>query len=228
MNLLKLKSLDFKVIGFIIFILFLIFSFTVARDFYTNIDLKITIFFQSFIPDFLITPFSFFSIIGSAEITGISLLVVLFIFRVRIEKAILIVMLFVLTGIIELFLKASVHHLAPPEEFLKTSLHLAFPTGGVASGFYAYPSGHSARFIFVSIILIFGILFISKLNDFQKKFFIFIILFLDLIMLVSRVYLGEHWMSDVAGGLLLGASLAFISSAFLIKGKWGRETARWP
>jgi undecaprenyl-diphosphatase len=35
------------------------------------------------------------------------------------------------------------------------------------------------------------------------------------LMFYSRVYLGEHWLSDVIGGLFLGSSFAFMTLAYL-------------
>lgn len=204
-----------KTWGILLFLAFLILSKFVLFGFTSGIDLQTTVYLQNFLPSFVITPFSLFSIIGSAEIASVFMLTIWFL--IPSLRKIHVLILYGLVTLIEIAGKTIIHQNPPPIEFLRTNLHLGFPSGSVSGHLFSYPSGHSARAAFISGILIIAILISKKLTEQQKKLFIALILIFDAVMFVSRVYLGEHWTTDVVGGALLGFSIALISSAVIIK-----------
>lgn len=75
---------------------------------------------------------------------------------------------------------------------------------------FPYPSGHVARTVFFALLIL-GVM--GKYRWFKTKRWIVAILFicLTVVVSISRIYLFRHWLTDVLGGLLLGAGFGWIA-----------------
>lgn len=69
---------------------------------------------------------------------------------------------------------------------------------------YSFPSGHAMISVFFYFTLI---ILINRSNIRHKKAFITVLLLIILLIGISRVYLGVHYISDVVGGYLIALSI---------------------
>lgn len=101
---------------------------------------------------------------------------------------------FLVTGLLEYALKQVLPVPPVPQDFVRIG---DFVPLVVVDHSYPYPSGHALR----STILL-GTVYLLSSNSILRAGIALALLGI----LASRVYLGVHWPSDVAGGALLGAT----------------------
>ncbi len=110
------------------------------------------------------------------------------------------------TVLVELGLKLTTGHASPSPELSRSSIQLV-PTLETPSSF---PSGHAARLTFLSAFA--ALLASRRVVKLAAAAFV-------ALTLVARVYIGDHWPTDVIGGAALGLAFALPAAA------WVRQSA---
>lgn len=190
---------------------FYVFSRLVKRGYLTQFDFDMTVRLQDNLPvrlDPYWEDIAFFVSPISSIVAVIILIIVAFIihkrFITRISSA-MIGISFALLVAAEVYGKTIVTQNAPPFFLLKNpTAH--FPTYHVFD-VNSYPSGHAGRSMFLAIIL--GYFVYTRVKkQYVRIATIGLLVSLVLAVAVGKVYLGQHWTSDIIGGWIVGVAFA--------------------
>lgn len=192
---------------------FLLFTYIVKKDILRQFDFDYAVKIQDRIPEAFYGLLATVSATAQAELLFILLFILSILLFVRKKFFSFFVLLFFILGhFIELSGKLFLEQPRPPFMFYKHEVLQVFPQWYSIPG-SSYPSGHAFRSVFVFIVL--GYLALKAKNPLLRVFIVSFLGSWAALVILSKVWLGEHWPSDVLGGALLGAVFGFFSLLFL-------------
>ena len=176
------------------FIFFILLTYNITSERFVFWDLEIIQILQSY--TFLTVPSVVVSSFGQLSVNILFfLLLVGFLFRRGYRREVAFVPAILFTPVINVLLKELVARPRPESTLLNVSDSLSR---------YSYPSGHVMYFVVFFGFVAFLAVSLPRLEPKWRLLWLSVSLPLVLLVGLSRVYLGEHWPSDVVGAYLFG------------------------
>ena len=176
----------------IVFILFAIDTYLVAQNEVLPFDLPIARFIQGINWGPLVYPMSWINAsAGYGQVLiGAVAIVAMFVFERRAGWLILI-------GSISSLLDNIVKLLVSRDRPTVDLVHILTPASG-----FSYPSGHAVFFTWMSFMIAFALA--PRVNPVFRPILWIVAAVVIVLTCIARVWVGDHWPSDVLGGVLLG------------------------
>ena len=182
-----------KIIRLISFIIFIILGILVKNNLSSGLDLLVYNYIISFKSDILTNIFMVITYMGSTPfIMVLNIIVLMLILKIKKDYLYLLPINSLLSIIFNNIFKIIFKRIRP-------SILVLLPESG-----YSYPSGHT-----MISVLFYGtlIILVSSSNIKYKKLIKLFLMLIILLISISRVYLGVHYITDVIGGYLLATSI---------------------
>ncbi len=213
------KKLVFLCIGIGLLALFYVFSRQVRLGFLKQADFNTTVRLQDKIPARLDQLMDDGAVLADGIVSSVLVLGVTAWAFFRWKKkgmwwgALVIPMGFFVLGVLEIYGKNILPHPGPPFFMVKNPTTI-FPKFHVVQP-YSYPSGHAGRITFLAVIAAAFVMERFAKHKEKKMLMLTAIVGYAVFVYVSRIYLGHHWLSDILGGILVGAASSIAAVGFL-------------
>lgn len=206
------RKIHFLISSILFFLLFVGFTLVVKYDQPKQLDFNILVKLQDNMPVRLDGVLSLFSLLASFEVVAVVLALYLLIRR-RV-KGVFVFVSFIGAHVVEYVGKLLFDHPGPPYLFHRQAVGLGFPTSYVESQ-GSYPSGHALRAVFISTVFIYAIWRSKKFNQNWKILLSAGLVVFTLLVVLGKLALGQHWMTDVIAGVFLGLSVSLFALLFI-------------
>jgi undecaprenyl-diphosphatase len=198
----------------VFFLLFVIDSYLVIQNYVLPFDLPIARFIQGVSWGPLVYPMQLINAsagYGQVVLGAVAVVVMFFVER----RAGWLMLIGSISSLLDNIIKLLVSRNRPTVDLI----HILTPASG-----FSYPSGHAVFFTWMSFMVAFALA--PRLKPILRPFLWILAAIVIILTCIARVWAGDHWPSDVLGGVLL--AIAWSAFVLWLPERWlPSPTFRW-